>query len=472
MFPIDRLSLRGRGYGIPAATVSGTDPVAVRDSVKLAADHARGGNGPSFIEFRVPRLWGHYNRDIQHYRSRADLKAAEAEDPLVTLRATLLAQGFDDADLDAILAEEGRRVDEVTDQALALPPADIEQATAHVIGAARTSQPNEVERKTLSGIEAVNLALKTELENDPSVVFFGEDVGKAGGIFGGARNLQKEFGAARVFDTPIAENAILGGAVGASLSGLRPVVEIMWADFMFVAFDQLINQAANVRYLSRGKSSAPLTVRTQQGATPGSCPQHAQSIEALLAHVPGLKVAVSGNADDNYALLRAAIRDDDPCIVIEAREGYQTKSEVVLTDDAEPVGKARLRREGSDVAIISWGTMVNKALAAAEALAADGISASVLDLRWLAPLDEPALRAAVDAADGNVLIAHEAVRTGGFGAEIMARIVEYRTGNGAPVKVRRLATPDVRIPASLELQQVLIPSAEAITADVRALLNR
>jgi 2-oxoisovalerate dehydrogenase E1 component len=303
-------------------------------------------------------------------------------------------------------------------------------------------------------------------------VFFGEDVGKAGGIFGGARNLQKEFGAARVFDTPIAENAILGGAVGASLSGLRPVVEIMWADFMFVAFDQLINQAANVRYLSRGRSSAPLTVRTQQGATPGSCPQHAQSIEALLAHVPGLKVAVSGNADDNYALLRAAIRDDDPCIVIEAREGYQTKSEVVLTDDAEPVGKARLRREGSDVAIISWGTMVNKALAAAEALAADGISASVLDLRWLAPLDEPALRAAVDAADGNVLIAHEAVRTGGFGAEIMARIVEYRTGNGAPVKVRRLATPDVRIPASLELQQVLIPSAEAITADVRALLNR
>ncbi|MHA6692502.1 alpha-ketoacid dehydrogenase subunit alpha/beta [Devosia sp. A449] len=472
MFAIDRLSMRARGYGMPGATISGTDPVAVRDSIAAAAEHARNGNGPSLLEFKVPRLWGHYNRDIQHYRSKSDREAAEANDPLLTMRPGLLEQGFTDADLDKVVAEEASRVEAIVERVVALPPANAAQAADHVVSTIPEVQVNEVERQTLSGIEAVNLALKTELQNDQDVIFFGEDVGKAGGIFGAARNLQREFGEHRVFDTPIAENAILGSAVGAAISGLRPVVEIMWADFIFVALDQLVNQAANVRYLSQGKTSAPLTVRTQQGATPGSCPQHAQSIEAILAHIPGLKVAVTSNANDNYAVLRAAIRDNDPCVVIEAREGYQTKSEVIITDEAEAVGKAKLKREGKDVTIVSWGMMVNKALQAAEQLATEGIEATVLDLRWLSPLDETALRAAVDASNGNVIVAHEATRTGGFGAEIVARVLEYRSADGRPINIRRVATPDVRIPASAELQQALIPSPDDLVDEVRSLLKR
>jgi hypothetical protein len=204
-------------------------------------------------------------------------------------------------------------------------------------------------------IEAVNLALRTELETDPATLVYGEDVGASGGIFGASRYLQRDFGEDRVFDMPIAENAILGSAVGAAIGGMKPIVEIMWADFIFVALDQVVNQAANVRYVTGGRTACPMVIRTQQGVTPGSCAQHSQSIEAVLAHVPGVKVALAASATDAYALLRAAAADPDPVVVIEARGLYQEKAEVHLTEGAEPVGKARLRRAGSDVAFVTAG---------------------------------------------------------------------------------------------------------------------
>ncbi|MFM9978511.1 MAG: thiamine pyrophosphate-dependent enzyme [Sphingomonadaceae bacterium] len=471
MFRIDRLAMRGKGYGIPAATISGTDPIAVCDSVAAAAVHARAGNGPSLLEFKLPRLWGHYHRDIEHYRPKADRAAAEANDPLVVVADQLAAMGIDRDALARIRDEEVSRAKALADEVVQLPDPDATTAAAHVIAPRRAVVPRLVETKAMTGIEAVTAAIQTELERDPAVIFFGEDVGKSGGIFGAARNLQREFGADRVFDMPIAENAILGSAVGAALGGLRPVAEIMWADFLFVAFDQLINQAANIRYVTRGKTSLPLVVRTQQGATPGSCSQHSQSIEAIIAHVPGLKVAVVGNAADNYAVLRAAIRDDDPCVVIEARATYQIKGDVSLTDDAEPVGKARVRRSGTDVLIVSWGTMVDRALEAAERLADGEVSIGVIDLRWLVPLDVEALDAAVDGCRGNVLVVHEAVRTGGFGAEIALGIIERRHALGKTTQVKRLTTPDVRIPASPALQVALIPSVDAIEAAVRDLVD-
>ena len=378
---------------------------------------------------------------------------------------------MNEADVQALRNAEEQRIAALTETVMALPLADVARALDHVIAPASATIATVIERRHMTGIDAVNAALKTELANDETVIFFGEDVGKSGGIFGAARNLQREFGADRVFDTPIAENAILGAAVGAAMSGMRPVAEIMWADFLFVAFDQLINQAANIRYLTQGKCSVPLVVRTQQGATPGSCSQHSQCIEAIVAHVPGLKVAVVATAQDSYAVLRAAIRDDDPCVIIEARATYQTKSDVALTDVAEPVGKARLRREGADLAIISWGTMVSRACEAAERLAQENIEVSVLDLRWLSPIDDDALNAAVDACDGNALVVHEAVRTGGFGAEIAMRIGEARTAKNLAYNVRRLATPDVRIPASPALQAALIPSVDDIIATVHQMLR-
>ena len=318
--------------------------------------------------------------------------------------------------------------------------------------------------------QAVNSALKDELSERRELLVYGEDVGFAGGIFGCTRGLQKEFGPERVFDTPISESAILGSAVGAAIEGMRPVVEIMWADFMLVALDQLFNQAVNVRYLTRGANSAPIVVRTQQGATPGSCAQHSQSLEALLAHIPGLRVGIPSRPDDAYSMLRAAIGDPDPTIVIEARSLYQMKGEVRLLDSAQPIGGAAFRRRGGDLAIVSWGAMSLQAERAADELSAEGIEATVLDLRWLAPLDNEALAEAMAAGGGRVLVVHEANLTGGFGAEVASRIGEqFFSQLKAPI--RRLATPDVRIPSAPVLQAALIPRADAIVEAARELLS-
>ncbi|WP_333692777.1 alpha-ketoacid dehydrogenase subunit alpha/beta [Phaeobacter italicus] len=459
---VDRIAQRATGYGIPSATIEGHDPIAVRDSFAMAAEQCRAGKGPILLEFKVPRLWGHYNRDIEHYRPKQDKREAETRDPLLVLGKRLVASGFmTEAEVAAAIEAQTKRAKELTESVMAGSEPEIETALEHVIAPPSNATPQVTETKLMSYIEAVNLAMRTELENDPSTVLYGEDVGHAGGIFGGSRYLQRDFGEDRVFDTPIAENAILGSAVGAAMSGLKPIVEIMWADFIFVALDQLINQAANIRYLTRGKVTCPIVVRTQQGVTPGSCAQHSQSIEAFLAHIPGLKVALAASAADAYALLRAASADPDPCVVIEARGMYPEKGEVEITDVAEPVGKARLRRSGGDLAIVTWGTMVPKAIEAAELLAADGIEASVLDLRWLNPLDNDALLQVATDAKGKVIIAHEAVRTGGFAGEIAMRLHENAPQN-VTLDVRRVTTPDVRIPSNARLQSSLIPSVDDI----------
>jgi 2-oxoisovalerate dehydrogenase E1 component len=319
-------------------------------------------------------------------------------------------------------------------------------------------------------IQAVNQALSHDLADRPEVVVYGEDIGKAGGIFAAARNLQRDFGDQRVFDTPIAESAILGSAVGAALCGMKPVVEIMWADFLLVALDQIINQAANVRYVTGGRCGAPIVVRTQQGVTPGSCAQHSQSLEALLAHIPGLRVAMPATPQDAYDILRAAIASPDPCIVIESRAEYQIKGEVDFTAKQDTIGGARLAREGTDGLIVTWGPMLRPSLAAAAALQAEGLEVAVLDLRWLAPLDLPALVAATQGAGGRVAIVHEANLTGGFGAEVAAKLHETWSGASA-LTVLRIATPDARIPAAPVLQRALVPDAGVIADRVRVLLK-
>jgi 2-oxoisovalerate dehydrogenase E1 component len=461
---VDRLARRAEACGIPAVTIDGCDSVAVADAIGAAAATARAGGGPSFVECRTVRLWGHYNGDTEHYRPKADRAAAAARDPVALLRGRLLAEGMmSAAELDAADADLAAAIEAAIEAARAAPLPDPASARQHVIGPAPVPAPGPMpaagEERTFAA--AVTQALREELAARPELLVYGEDVGVAGGVFGISRGLQKEFGVGRVFDTPIAESAILGSGVGAALEGMRPVVEIMWTDFLMVALDQLVNQAANVRYISRGTRGLPLVVRTQQGATPGSCAQHSQSLEALLAHIPGLRLGMPSCPQDAYAMLRAAIAVDDPCVIIESRALYRLKGPLAAGGAPEPIGGARLRREGGDLAIISWGRMVNVALEAAEALAADGIAASVLDLRWLAPLDTAAIDAAVAGCGGRVLVVHEANRTAGFGAEVAAGIAErgYAHLRGP---VARLATPDSRIPASPLLQQQLIPGVAAI----------
>ncbi|MGE4249593.1 MAG: thiamine pyrophosphate-dependent enzyme [Parvibaculaceae bacterium] len=475
MFQVERLAQRASGYGIQGVTIDGTDPFAVRDTFALAAQRCRDNEGPVLIECRVPRLWGHYNRDIEHYRSKADKQQASDADPLARLAERLIGAGaLTAADVAATYADQVAMVERLTEQALAAQTPDPSSVLQHVVAerqARPAADPGGVEEvREMTYLEAINAALRAELESDARTIVYGEDVGKAGGIFGATRYLQRDFGSGRVFDTPIAENAILGSAVGAALGGLKPIVEIMWADFLFVAVDQLVNQASNVRYSTQGRSSAPLVVRTQQGATPGSCAQHSQSIEAMLAHIPGLNVALAATPQDAYSLLRAAAADPDPCIVIEARSLYQSRGEVRMSRVPEPVGVAKRHRSGADAAIVTWGTMLARSLAAAEELSRSGIEVSVLDLRWLSPLDEEALAQVVRQSGGRVAVVHEAVKTGGFGAEVAMRINEL-CGGALTAPVRRIATPDVRIPASPVLQSAIIPNADTIARAVRGLVE-
>jgi 2-oxoisovalerate dehydrogenase E1 component len=365
-------------------------------------------------------------------------------------------------------------MDEVQKAVLSSPPPDATTAARHVWAetstpAASADSPKTGESKTISYIQAVNEALSRELATRPEVLVYGEDVGQSGGIFGASRGLQKSFGADRVFDTPISESAILGSAVGAALMGMKPIVEIMWGDFMLVALDQIINQAANVRYITGGQSGAPIVVRTQQGTTPGSCAQHSQCLEALLAHIPGLRIAIPATPQDAYSLLRSAIACPDPCIVYEARGLYQTTGEVQFTDVIEPIGKSRLHKSGRNAVIVTWGTMLPVALEAAKQLAEEGVDVGVLDLRWLCPLDDEGLRAAVKSASGKVIVLHEANRTGGFGAEVVARLHEFFK-HDLDLNIVRVATPDMRIPATPILQRALLPTAAKVMDETRRLL--
>ncbi|MTD52608.1 alpha-ketoacid dehydrogenase subunit alpha/beta [Amycolatopsis pithecellobii] len=464
------LADRGAAYGIAGSVVDGNDPAAVAEAARAAIAAARSGEGPSVLVCRTTRLRGHYNRDIEHYRPKDDVELARTSEPLVRLRERLQSAGVTGDELDAVDAEVAELIASVVREVREMPEPGTADAAAHLYEPAELRRPASPagESTELTYQRAVNLALDRELGERPEVLVYGEDVGFAGGIFGVTRSLQKKHGAARVFDTPISESAILGSAVGASMEGMRPVVEIMWADFMLVALDQLVNQAANVRYLTQSRLSAPLVVRTQQGATPGSCAQHDQSLEALLAHIPGLRVGLPATPGDAYAMTRAAVASNDPVVLIEARELYQLKGEVYADSPTESLGGAVRRREGGDLTIITWGAVLHRVLDAAGQLSEEGIEATVLDLRWLNPLDDEAIFDAVDAGNGRVLIVHEANLTGGFGAEIASRIQSARFDQlTAPIE--RLGARDTRLPAAGALQQALVPTASTITDAARRL---
>lgn len=460
----EHLARRGQGLGIESRVGDGGDPINVAEMVGEAAELCRAGNGPVLLEFKTVRMSGHYNKDIQHYRPADDIERAQAGDPLKLFREQ---EGLADVEVEQIEAQVASEIASIAEKVRAMPAPAVDGVFEHLYGAPRvapTPRP-EAATKEVPYYRAVNEALGEALRTRDEVVVYGEDVGVAGGIFGVTRGLQKDFGEERVFDTPIAETAILGSAVGAAMGGLRPVVEIMWADFLFVALDQIINQASNVRYINRSALSAPLVVRMQQGVTPGSCAQHSQSIEAILAHIPGIKVGMPSTPQDAYAMTLAAIDDPDPVVLIEHRSMYQDSGTVRLGGSSEVVGGACERRDGGDVAIITWGSMAAQAESAARTLEEEGISATVLDMRWLRPLDDAAIERVIQRC-GRVVIAHEAFVTGGLGAEVAARISE-RWPHLLRSPLRRVGTPDLRMPSAPALQDSVVPTADTISAAVR-----
>lgn len=318
-----------------------------------------------------------------------------------------------------------------------------------------------------SYIRAVNHALDDALEADPAVIVFGEDVGIPNGPFGATKGLAAAHGEDRVFDTPISESAMVGAALGAAMTGLRPVVEIMFADFLFVAMDQIVNQIANTRYVSEGRLTAPLVIRTQQGNTPGACAQHSQSVEALLAHIPGLRVVVPSTPQDAYDCLRWAIASDDPVVVVESRALYPSKGPLEREDPGQGCTGSKVLRDGGDITIVAWGTMVPPALAQADELDDNGIDAGVIDLRWASPLDLDPVVEALERS-GRLIVAHEAVRTGGLGAEIVAQLHERLERDFVH---RRIGARYAPIPAAPTLAAGVLPQAHEIRSAAEQLLT-
>ena len=324
--------------------------------------------------------------------------------------------------------------------------------------------------RKIAYVQAFNEAVRGEMEADPDVFCAGEDIGAFGGVFGTFAGLQKTFGEERIFDTPISEQAIIGLGVGAAVSGLKPIVDLMFMDFMCVAMDQIVNQAAKLKYMFGGSATLPLTITTAAGAGLSAGAQHSQSLEAILCHIPGLKVVHPSNPYDMKGLLTACIREPNPTIVIKHKRLLGMTGEVPEEPYAIPLGEAKVSHEGNDVTVVAWGRMANEALDIAEALDGDGISVEVIDPRTLQPLDTATIIESVKKTNRAVVV-HEAVRFGGLGAEVAAQIQE-EAFDYLDAPVHRVAAPFSPVPFSPALEGHYIPSTERIAADIRGILDR
>ncbi|APT48243.1 alpha-ketoacid dehydrogenase subunit beta [Bacillus safensis] len=324
--------------------------------------------------------------------------------------------------------------------------------------------------REISYLEAVREAMSQEMRENQDVFILGEDIGVYGGAFGVTRGMIEEFGPERVRNTPISEAAIAGGAVGAALTGMRPILELQFSDFITIAMDQLVNQAAKTRYMFGGKGKVPLVVRTPAGSGTGAAAQHSQSLEAWMAHIPGLKVVQPSTAYDAKGLLKAAMDDDNPVIFYEHKLLYKTIGEVPEEQYSIPLGKADVKRSGKDVTIVATAIMVHKALEAAKELEAEGIDVEIVDPRTLVPLDEETIIESVKKT-GKCIIVHEAVKRGGYGGEIASMIAESEAFDYLDAPIKRLGGLAVPIPYNPTLEKAVIPQVPDIIEAAKELVR-
>ncbi|MEY2430961.1 MAG: acetoin:2,6-dichlorophenolindophenol oxidoreductase subunit beta [Acidimicrobiaceae bacterium] len=333
-----------------------------------------------------------------------------------------------------------------------------------------TTTPASIEVRDLPYLSAITEGMAQAMRADPAVFLAGEDVAGYGSVFGIFRGLFDEFGGRRVIDTPIAEAGLVGLGVGAAATGCRPVIDIMFMDFFGIAMDQLVNQAAKMKYMFGGKATLPLTICTMAGAGMSMAAQHSQSLEAWVCHVPGLKVVMPSGAYEAKGLLLAAIREDNPVIVVFNKLSLGMTAAVPEEPYELPIGQAAVVREGDDVTVIALGRMVHEALSAADALAAEGVSVEVIDPRTLSPLDTPTLADSVRKTNRAVVV-HEAVRFGGFGGEIAAQLQE-EAFDYLDAPIARVGAPFSPVPFSPALEQHYVPNAARIADEVRRVLAR
>jgi len=476
----DRVS----AYGIPGVVVDGQDVLAVREAVSQAVERARRGEGPTLIECKTYRWYGHSRSDPRVYRTREEEEEWRQRDPILILERRLLSEGL-------ATEEELREIEENARQA-------IERAVKFALEESPDPHPSELydglyvplkttaadveqERRLrervrrdanlrqISYAQAIAEALREEMERDERVFLMGEDIGVYGGAYGATRGLINLFGEERVRDTPISEAGIAGVAVGAAMAGMRPVTEIMYIDFTPLAMDQIANQGAKNRYMFGGKTIVPMVVRTEGGTGRGIAAHHSQSLEALWVHFPGIYVVMPATPYDAKGLLKTAIRDDNPIMFIEHKMLYGTKGPVPEEEYLIPLGVADVKREGDDVTVITYSRMVLLALEAAEVLAKEGISVEVVDLRTLKPLDTETIVRSVQKT-GRVVVVYEGYKTGGFGAEIVATINDLAF-DWLDAPVVRLGGADVPIPMSQTLEEVAIPRVVDIVEAVRGLMR-
>jgi 2-oxoisovalerate dehydrogenase E1 component len=464
------LATRAAAYGLEYVAVDGNDVEAVAAVMTDLVRRIRDGAGPAFVEAATYRWHGHYEGDPERYRSKDELEQWQERDPLVITRARLLGRGVAQETLDQVEAQVQARIDAAVDAARRAPRPDMAVLRSSVY-AARTPVAEPAWRPDADGevfrtMDAVRLALEGELAANPEMFVAGVDAGKGGNVFALTRGLYARW-PDRLLDTPISETAVMGLAVGGAMAGMTPVVELMYLDFLGVCFDQILNQAAKLRFMTGGKARMGLVIRTQFGGGRSSGSQHSQSLEALLAHVPGLTVVMPSTPADTYGLLRAAIRDPNPVVFIENRQLYGMKGPKPPADYLVPLGKAAVVREGTDLTIVSVSRMVHEALAAAEALAPRGISAEVIDLRTVAPLDKETILASL-AKTNRLLIAHEGVTDFGIGAEIAA-LAAYEGFWTLDAPVMRVAPPPTPSPYAPNLEERWLPDRRAIERAAAAL---
>ena len=478
------IAARAAGYGMIGETCDGTDPAAIHAVAEKAIARARAGEGPTLLECIAPRLQGHaFGSDIDHMDQDA-LSAAKADAPLITVRKRILEEGLaTEQELATIEAEAKAEVDDAQEFALTseFPPldelhtdvfadqGDIPYATEPLVH--NEVAPSGEARKITFGM-AVNEAMALALERDDSVFLLGEDIqDPAGGIVKATVGLSSRFGLDRVRPTPISEQAIVGASIGAAMRGMKPVAELMVNDFAMVAMDQIANHAAKLRYMSGGRTTVPLTIRSLSAGNVGSFgAQHSQSLEAWFAHTPGLKIVAPSNAYDAKGLLLACIDDPDPCIQIEAMRCFFVPGEVPEGYYTVPLGKAAVRQEGSDITLVSYSWGMQEVHGAAATLAEAGVSVEIVDLRSIVPLDYATVRE-LAAKTGRVLIVHPAVEFGGFGAELAARLQHDLFGK-LKAPVARYGAPYTSIPFAQNLEAAYFPDAAGTVERARALLER
>jgi 2-oxoisovalerate dehydrogenase E1 component len=464
------MAARAAGYGIEYVPVDGNDVEAVAAVMTDVVGRVRDGAGPVFVEAATYRWHGHYEGDPERYRGKDELSQWQERDPLVITRGRLLGRGVEQAVLDEVEARVRARIEAAVEAARQAPRPDMNVLRSSVY-APRPAVAEPGWRPAADGeifrtMDAVRLALEGELESDPGVFVAGVDAGKGGNVFALTRGLHARW-PERLLDTPISETAVMGLAVGGAMAGMTPVVELMYLDFLGVCFDQILNQAAKLRFMTGGKARMGLVIRTQFGGGRSSGSQHSQSLEALLAHVPGLTVVMPSTPADTYGLLRAAIRDPNPVVFIENRQMYGMKGPKPPADYLIPLGKAKVVREGTDVTVVSVSRMVHEAVAAAETLAQRGISVEVIDLRTVAPLDKQTILASL-AKTNRLLIAHEAVTDFGIGAEIAA-LAAYEGFWTLDAPVMRVAPPPTPSPYAPNLEKRWLPDRQDIERALEAL---